>query len=119
MRIDNLAYPVIPQYIQEIRPDNDEKSGRHKPVKNPAALPLLANGLWRQKERSVEDSGALVILSRSDFSPGLQTPKALSPAYAPSNNIFQPDDEFFMRVRTAYDSLNNENYKGLYVDKLV
>jgi hypothetical protein len=120
MRIDNLAYPVIPQYIQEIRPDNnEEKTGRNKTLKYPPALPFIASGLLKQKDRSFEDSGTLVTLYNSDFSAGVQTPADLTPAYAPSNNMFQVEDQYFTMVRSAYNSFNNKEQKGRYVDKFV
>jgi hypothetical protein len=117
MRIDNAAYPVIPQYIQEIRPDNNEENtGQHEPLRNPPALQYKAIALLKRKDQASGNRGILVDLSSLDRRKSIQTPTVESPVYDHSRSLFQDADQYFTMVQAAYNSLNRNNHKGLFVD---
>ncbi len=120
LRTDRPPDPVMAQYIQDEQLEGDEEgSGRSKSLHNPPVLQYRTNGLPTQRDRSYAYRSVPVALSGRDPGKSLQPAAVFSPGYDSGGSIFQADDQFLIKVRTAYTGQDRINYKGVYVDTRV
>ncbi|MBA4373887.1 MAG: hypothetical protein C0402_13640 [Thermodesulfovibrio sp.] len=129
MTIDTISTTIIPQYLQDERPEAGSEIGprtgieanarQQESLQNPLVLRDQARELIDRNGRSRRDDAVVTLTGRQADVPRIQ-PAVFPSAFVISNALpVYGSDPLFTRVQNAYALFDQKDYKGLYVDKRV
>lgn len=121
MTIDKLSTTITPLYVQDERPDSgtQERALQQDTLQSSLARRDQSRALLDRRARADRDNAVVTLSSRQADVP--RTRPAVAPAAYRTTNALPvySSDPFFARVQSAYALLDQNEYKGLYVDKRV